>query len=145
MRVKCPYVFTTRADLPIPFGFYSIVSIQSFYDTTRKHPISLPFPFAVPPKIAPFTVGADALFPGDYFTIQCSIVHGDMPLTMQWSFNGAPIKAGAAGDVTVARMGARSSVLTIESVRGVHAGNYTCLGQNEAGTAEHRVQLIVNG
>lgn len=97
----------------------------------------------MPPKIAPFTVGADALFPGDYFTIQCSIVHGDMPLTIQWSFDGAAIETG--GEVIVARMGQRSSVLTIESVRGSHAGNYTCQGQNEAGSAQHSVQLIVNG
>lgn len=100
---------------------------------------------AVPPKIAPFAVGSDALFPGDYFTIQCSIVHGDVPLTIYWTFNGQPIESNGAGDVVVAAMGARSSVLTIESVRGQHAGAYTCRGRNAAGEARHSVELVVNG
>lgn len=100
---------------------------------------------AVLPKIAPFAVGSDALFPGDYFTIQCSIVHGDMPLSIYWTFNGQPVEAGAGGEVMVAAMGTRSSVLTIESVRGQHAGHYTCFGTNAAGVSKHSVQLVVNG
>lgn len=42
-------------------------------------------------------------------------------------------------------MGSRSSVLTIESIRGHHAGNYSCFGQNIAGISNHSVPLIVNG
>lgn len=103
---------------------------------------------AVLPKIAPFAIGSDALFPGDYFTIQCSIVHGDMPLSIYWTFNGQPVEivpAGGSGEVMVSAMGTRSSVLTIESVRGQHAGNYTCFGTNAAGMSKHNVQLVVNG
>lgn len=101
---------------------------------------------AVLPKIAPFAVGSDALFPGDYFTIQCSIVHGDMPLSIYWTFNRHPIDAlPTGGELMVAAMGTRSSVLTIESVRGQHAGNYTCYGKNAAGVSKHSVQLVVNG
>lgn len=42
-------------------------------------------------------------------------------------------------------MGPRSSVLTIESISGEHAGNFTCVAKNQAGTATHFSTLIVNG
>lgn len=37
-------------------------------------------PTKVLPKIAPFNAGADAFYPGDYCTLQCSIIHGDRSL-----------------------------------------------------------------
>lgn len=95
------------------------------------------------PKIAPFTSGSDALFPGDYFTLQCSIVHGDLPVSVYWYFNGE--KLVNSDEITISQMGARSSVLTIDTVRGHHAGNYTCFGKNIAGLSSHNVELIVNG
>lgn len=103
--------------------------------------------FIVAPKIAPFAVDSDALFPGDYFTLQCSIVHGDLPIAIEWSFNGALLGAslGRRNAIVIAAMGTRSSVLTIESVGGEHAGNYTCAGTNAAGQTRHTVGLVVNG
>ena len=99
------------------------------------------------PKIAPFFLSTDALFPGDYFTLQCSIIHGDLPLSIFWKFNGMLIDPNPSenNDVIISNMGSRSSVLTIDSVRGHHAGNYTCFGKNGAGTSNHSVFLIVNG
>lgn len=109
---------------------------------------------AVLPKIAPFFLGTDALFPGDFFTLQCSITHGDLPISIYWTFNGMPlyqkssnidVNRNSNNDVIIANMGSRSSVLTIDSVRGQHSGNYTCYGKNAAGLSEHSVLLIVNG
>lgn len=37
------------------------------------------------------------------------------------------------------------SALSIDSVTGNHAGNYTCQVSNEAGTEFHIAELIVNG
>lgn len=96
------------------------------------------------PKIAPFTPGADAFFPGDYFTLQCSIIHGDLPIAIYWQFNNRTI-AESDRDIVLSNMGSRSSVLTIESVRDQHAGNFTCFGKNAAGISNHSVALIVNG
>lgn len=45
----------------------------------------------------------------------------------------------------VSKMGTRSSVLTIETIRDHHAGNYSCFGKNAAGISNHSVALVVNG
>lgn len=107
------------------------------------------------PKIAPFFLGSDALFPGDFFTLQCSITHGDLPISIYWTFNGIPLNQKTSNigggsrdknnDIIISNMGSRSSVLTIDSVKGQHAGNYTCYGKNAAGLSDHSVRLIVNG
>lgn len=110
--------------------------------------------FSVLPKIAPFFLGSDALFPGDFFTLQCSITHGDLPISIYWTFNGILLNQKTSNiggnrdknnDVIISNMGSRSSVLTIDSVKGRHAGNYTCYGKNAAGLSDHSVLLIVNG
>lgn len=95
------------------------------------------------PKITPFTPGSEAYFPGDYFSLQCSITHGDLPISIKWKFNDRFIETDS--EVMISKMGSRSSVLTIESIRDYHAGNYTCFGKNAAGMANHSVALVVNG
>lgn len=98
---------------------------------------------AVLPKITPFSPGSDAFFPGDYFSVQCSIMHGDAPLKIYWKFNDHIIESN--NELLISNMGSRSSVLTIESIRDYHAGNYSCFGKNVAGMANHTVALVVNG
>lgn len=85
----------------------------------------------------------DAFSPGDYFSLQCQIILGDLPMSIYWKFDNKIIETN--GDITISKMGTRSSVLTIESVRDIHAGNYTCFGKNFAGVSNHSVQLIVDG
>uniref|UniRef100_A0A1A9V525 Ig-like domain-containing protein n=1 Tax=Glossina austeni TaxID=7395 RepID=A0A1A9V525_GLOAU len=98
------------------------------------------------PKIAPFNPGAEAFFPGDYFTLQCSIIHGDHPMLIYWYFNQRQLNDAHAQQlgIEISKMGSRSSVLTIESVKGNHAGNYTCFGKNSAGVTNYTASLIVN-
>lgn len=60
-----------------------------------------------------------------------------------WMLNRAPIDSNH--EITMEKRGKRIYVLTIESVRAQHAGNYTCLAENAAGATEHTSQLIVNG
>lgn len=104
-------------------------------------------PISVLPKIAPFAPGSDAFYPGDYFTVQCSIIHGDHPLLLYWAFNGMKLNEKNIDElgVTISKMGSRSSVLTIESVKHFNAGNYTCYGKNKAGVTNYTAELIVNG
>lgn len=47
--------------------------------------------------------------------------------------------------VTIGSFGKKISVLAIDSVAEHHAGNYTCLARNRAGTASHTSELIVKG
>jgi hypothetical protein len=42
-------------------------------------------------------------------------------------------------------LGSRTSILTIESVRAHHTGNYTCTATNFAGSSSFTASLIVNG
>lgn len=95
------------------------------------------------PKITPFSTGSDALYPGDYLSLQCSVMHGDLPLSISWKFNDRIIESN--NEVGISKSGSRSSVLTIESIRDHHAGNITCVGKNTAGVANYTVALVVNG
>lgn len=113
------------------------VDIFSIFNHFFLHRIS------VLPKITPFSPGSDAFFPGDYFSLQCSIIHGDLPISISWNFNDRFIDGN--NEIMISKMGSRSSVLTIESIRDYHAGNYSCFGKNAAGMANHSVALIVNG
>lgn len=45
----------------------------------------------------------------------------------------------------VTKAGNKVSTLTIESVRDVHSGTYTCVAQNKAGVARYSANLNVNG
>lgn len=68
---------------------------------------------------------------------------GDLPIDMEWLFNGQPINF--ASGIAVLRGGKRTSVLTIDSVHAGHAGNYTCKAKNKAASSEYSAALIVNG
>ncbi|KAG8244655.1 hypothetical protein J6590_017600 [Homalodisca vitripennis] len=96
----------------------------------------------VPPKMMPFSFGDDPFHAGDSATIQCTVSHGDQPLNISWTYNGRPMAPSAT--VTVSRVTARVSVLTIEPVLAVHIGNYSCHAGNVAGLTEHTSLLLVN-
>jgi hypothetical protein len=97
----------------------------------------------VSPKIMPFTFGDDPFHAGQSATLQCTVSEGDLPLNIVWTFNSEPISSHM--EISTAKIGRRVSVLTIESVAGRHAGNYTCRGENSAGTASYTAQLVVDG
>lgn len=48
-------------------------------------------------------------------------------------------------DISVGKVGKRSSLLSIEAVTYGNAGNYTCLARNKAGVHAHSAELLVNG
>ncbi|KAG8244654.1 hypothetical protein J6590_017599 [Homalodisca vitripennis] len=96
----------------------------------------------VPPKMMPFTFGDDPLEASQSATVQCSVTTGDLPLSIEWLFNGQTINE--VDDVIVAKISKRASALSIESVTARHAGNYTCVGINIAGNASFTAQLLVN-
>lgn len=94
------------------------------------------------PQIAPFDFGdpVDAL---DMATVNCAVVKGDTPFEISWKKDG--FRLDTNDGVIMTRSGQRTSVLTIDSVRSRHAGNYTCYVENNAGRVEHTAALIVNG
>lgn len=64
-------------------------------------------------------------------------------MTVQWYLSDQP--AESLQGVSLSKLGKRINVLSIESVSGQHAGNYTCLAKNTAGMASHSATLVVNG
>lgn len=77
-------------------------------------------------------------------SVQCVVTKGDFPLEITWTFDGHPIQS-YHGDVIVSDTGKRVKQLTIESVAARHAGEYTCVASNAAGSVSHSAILDVNG
>lgn len=99
--------------------------------------------FPVPPKLAPFAISDEPLHLGDYFQLTCAVVHGDFPYNITWYFNDEPINH--LDGIAILMHGKRSSSLNIDSVSGQHAGNYTCIGSNIAGSANVVTTLSIRG
>lgn len=77
-------------------------------------------------------------------TISCAVSKGDFPLELTWNFKGAPILPGRS-DVVVIDTSKRVKQITIEAVTARHAGEYTCVASNVAGSTSHSAVLQVNG
>lgn len=95
------------------------------------------------PKIATFSFGDAPLNFGESASVQCTISGGDLPMTVQWLLNGAEIPAYL--EVSTSKIGKRINVLSIESVKADHRGNYSCVATNLAGSAEFTAPLVVIG
>lgn len=95
------------------------------------------------PKIAPFDFGGEPANFEDSSSITCLVLIGDLPIDIEWLFNDYPINSYSG--IVIVKGGKKASVLTIESVNGRHAGNYTCLAKNSAGAVSYSANLIVNG
>lgn len=95
------------------------------------------------PKIATFTFGDEPLKFGESASVQCTISGGDLPMSVQWMLNGAEIPPHL--EVTTAKIGKRIHLLSIESVKADHRGNYSCVAKNFAGETVFTAPLIVIG
>ena len=109
-----------------------------------KKLVSSTFFFLVSPQIAQFTFGDEPVNAGDVALIQCSVTKGDFPLDITWMFEGRPIESDTR-NVIVSDSGKRVKQLTIETVAARHAGEYTCVASNAAGSVSRTAVLEVNG
>lgn len=93
------------------------------------------------PYIIPFDFGEpiDAL---NVASVTCSVLKGDTPIHFNWMFNGKEIFDDG---IMITRGGHRVSLLNIDSVQSRHAGNYSCIAQNLAGSVQNTAELFVNG
>lgn len=99
--------------------------------------------FTVTPQIVPFDFGGEPVNSGDSASLTCSVNKGNLPLNFNWLHNN--ISISNIKGVTVMRMNKKISTLSIDSVEAEHAGWYTCVVQNIAGTAIHSAKLNVIG
>lgn len=124
-------------------NFHSILICPSLYINCVRACFAKPFPFAVPPQIMPFEFGEEPVNAQEMVLVTCTVSKGDLPLKIQWYFNGKSIKSGEIG-VNLANT-KRTSQLSIESVTHENQGNYSCVVNNDAGNTNHTAQLYVNG
>lgn len=115
----------------ILFVFYSIfVSFFIYF-----------FPLVLP-TIHPFSFDGE-VNEGDSVQLTCHVAKGDLPLKIRWLHNDLPLFSHLG--VLTNKIGDRISLLTIESVKAVNFGNYTCLANNKAGQSSYTTELFVNG
>lgn len=82
---------------------------------------------------------------GEQVSLVCSALKGDRPIKIHWTMNGRPINAKTHDGIMISKTGKMISVLSIDSVNADHAGNYTCIASNQAGSSHLSTRLSVNG
>lgn len=98
--------------------------------------------FSVFPYITPFDFEGP-VSSEETVQLACLVAKGDPPLSIKWFFNGEPL-IPHLGAIT-GMFGQKTSILSINSVKPLNRGRYTCLATNEAGTASYSADLHVNG
>lgn len=91
----------------------------------------------------PFDFGEETFNAQDMVLVTCAVSKGDLPVKIDWYFNGKQIQSGDNG-INLSKT-KRSSQLSIESVTHQNQGNYSCVVKNDAGMTNHTAQLLVNG
>lgn len=97
----------------------------------------------VAPQIIPFSFGDETMNYGESTSVTCSIHKGDLPINLSWLHNN--ISIGYVKGVMVSKVGKKISTVSIDLVNEEHAGTYTCLAENKAGSASFTTVLNVNG
>lgn len=95
------------------------------------------------PQIVHFDFGDEEINSMDMVSASCTVNKGDLPVNIFWTRDGHKIFSNDG--ISISRTNKRMSVLSIESVRDRHSGNYTCVAENAAGVVQHSALLSVNG
>ena len=69
---------------------------------------------------------------------------GDLPIEIAWTFKGETITLETHPGINIVNT-KKNSLLSIDSVSGYHAGEYTCVASNLVGTSTRSAVLSVNG
>ncbi|XP_024082586.1 Down syndrome cell adhesion molecule-like protein Dscam2 isoform X31 [Cimex lectularius] len=93
------------------------------------------------PHIMPFGIDEE-VNNGDSVQLTCHVSKGDTPLVITWSFHGEELSSHLG--IVTAKIGSRTSLLTIESAMAAHSGNYTCAAFNLAGAVNYTAAVRVN-
>lgn len=98
---------------------------------------------SVPPKLNPFHSPMLSLSMGDRASIPCSVLKGDLPISIKWLKNSVLIEAGQG--IAITQVDNYNSILVIEQLTAIHSANYTCVVSNPAASMETTQTLLVNG
>lgn len=116
--------------------YFNFAILFSLWSRSKKS--ALP----VLPYINPFAFDGDANF-GDSVQLTCHVARGDLPLHIDWLFNGIGI--GKHLGVTTSKIGVRTSFLSVGAAQAANTGLYTCQAVNEAGRFDYSAALNVHG
>lgn len=99
----------------------------------------------VAPMISAISFGEDPINEGDTTAVQCTVVKGDQPVRIQWTFQGRPLEPASSSGVEVSKAGLKISTLSIDLVQARHSGEYRCSASNKAGNDTQSALLNVIG
>lgn len=91
------------------------------------------------------TIGDEPANWGEQVSATCNVLKGDNPIEIQWTLNGEAITPTSHPDISISTNGKKISFLVIDSVSAHHAGEYTCIATNLAGSSSRSAILAVNG
>lgn len=101
------------------------------------------------PQIVEFNFGNYEINTYDMVSATCTVHKGDLPMNIYWVKTETDHKHGykvqTNDGIVISRNSPRISMLSIESVRDRHRGNYTCVVENGAGVAKYSAELKLNG
>lgn len=95
------------------------------------------------PQIVPFNFGEESINLYDMVSATCTVNKGDLPIEIYWTSGNRRVSTNDG--ILISRTSQRISTLSIESVRGRHRGNFTCVAINSAGMTDVTIELSVNG
>lgn len=92
----------------------------------------------------PFTFGDTPTNTGETIGVQCIATKGDLPIDIQWFFNGRRIVHNE-NSISISKMNSKTSALNIDELNDRHRGVFKCVAKNQAGHAEIESNLFING
>lgn len=98
---------------------------------------------SVPPKLSSITPYR-TLNVGERASLTCSVIKGDLPLTITWSKNKRLLNK-AKDQMSITQVDQYNSLLVIDGVAPHHSGNYSCLARNPVAEEIISQHLTVNG
>lgn len=124
----------------IIFNFFTDVLWRWFFRARARVCV------AVKPEVEPFSITDSTLNEGGSAKILCSASSGDTPMHFLWTVDDRLLTDVANGDhLKVQRLDELTSLLSLTKASPEDAGNYTCVAQNEAGSASRTATLKVMG
>lgn len=97
----------------------------------------------MPPQVSHFSFSDEVVNSGEMVSAQCVVSKGDLPIKISWFINKKPIDT--LHGISVGAMNKRISTVSIDSVDAIHAGEYLCHAENNAGKDSYSTTLNVNG
>lgn len=101
------------------------------------------FYLVVPPKLNPFQSTVLQLNVGDRASLTCSVIKGDLPITITWRKDNRIIDASQ--HISIKQVDHYNSILVIDNLGPDHTSNYSCKVRNSAAEVEISQSLLVNG